>query len=204
MTRTLFILLLLSSLTALAQAQQPGRIATDYEWQLAQPGKTWFRDKLAVGQIALVSGRKEKATGELLQVLTDIAFVPGDTTRYLAAAFRVVEGERIHSEVLVDAEELPELIKSARYIAQTALAIQNSTREETDISYHTRAGFSLEFKQIGMSQTLQVALPDPFSDGEVIRSLSADQLKMFSDLLDLTIYSLNHQHGADLKVDSPK
>ncbi len=182
-----------------SQAQSPTKIATDYEWQLNQPGRTLFRDRLPVGQIALVAGKKEKATGELLQVLTDIAFMPGDSNRYFAVAFRIGEGSAIYSEVLADADEIPELIRSARYIAQTATDIASSERAETKITFHTRAGFSIEFNQIGVQQQLAVVLPDLISDGEIIREISADQLKLFSDLLDLTIFELNRQ-GAGLKV----
>lgn len=186
-------------LSAVSTAQPPAKIATDYEWQLAQPGRTLFRDKLPVGQIALVSGRKEKVTGELLQILTDIAFAPGDTVRHFAATIRVFEGERIYSEVVVDANELAELIKAARFIVQTAADIASTARSETDITFHTRAGFSLEFRQVGTEQLLQFAVPDPLSDGEIIRVLSTDQLRLFSDLLDLTIFELNRQ-GAGIKV----
>ncbi len=83
-----FIAVILCALVILQAsfAQSPTKIATDYEWQLTQPGRTLFRDRLPVGQIALVAGKKEKATGELLQVLTDIAFMPGDSNRFFAVA----------------------------------------------------------------------------------------------------------------------
>lgn len=199
MSRTAVALLLLFVFVQYGLSQSPVRIATDYEWQLSQPGRTLFRDRLPVGQIALVTGKKEKATGEVLQMLTDIAFMPGDSNRFFAAAFRVGEGDKVYSEVLADAEELPELIRSARYIAQTAQDIASTERAETDITFHTRAGFSIEFVQVGTQQKLTVSLPDPFSDGELIREISADQLVLFSDLLDLTIFELNRQ-GAGLKV----
>jgi hypothetical protein len=179
------------------------KILTDYEWQLAEPGRTLFRDRLPVGQLTLVEGRKEKPTGELLQVLTDIAFIPGDSVRHFAAGFRIFEGEKIYSEVIADAEELPELITSARYIAETAVNIAGTMRDETRITFRTRANFSLEFIQLGTQQQITVAMPDPLSDGEIIRTLSADQLKIFSDLLDLTIFELNRQ-GANLVVKSTK
>lgn len=180
-------------------AQSTTKIATDYEWQLNQPGRTLFRDRLPVGQIALVAGKKEKATGEVLQVLTDIAFMPGDSTRFFAVAFRIGEGSTVYSEVLADADEIPELIRSARYIVQTATDIATAERAETRITFHTRADFGIEFIQVGTRQQLTVVLPDPLSDGEIIREISADQLKLFSDLLDLTIFELNRQ-GAGLKV----
>lgn len=195
----LLVFVVTQSLYSVAIAQSAAKIATDYEWQLTQPGRTLFRDRLPVGQIALVSGKKEKATGELLQVLTDIAFMPGDSNRYFATAFRIIEDNRIYSEVLVDADEVPELINSARYVAQTAVDIASTERAETIITFRTRAGFSIEFTQVGTQQVLTVSLPDPFSDGEVIREISADQLKLFTDLLDLTIFELNRQ-GAGLKV----
>jgi hypothetical protein len=179
------------------------QILTDYEWQLAEPGRTLFRDRLPVGQITLVEGRKEKPTGELLQVLTDIAFIPGDSLRHFAAAFRIYEGEKIYSEVIADAEELPELINAARYIAETAVNISTTERAETRITFRTRDKLSLEFLQIGTQQQIAVVMPDPLSDGEIIRSLSTDQLKLFSDLLDLTIFELNRQ-GANLVVKTSK
>lgn len=203
MIQRVVIIIALLSVTSSVFAQAPARIATDYEWQLTQPGRTLFRDRLPVGQIAMVAGRKEKVTGEILQVLTDIAFMPGDSLKHFATAFRVVEDDRIQSEVLADAEELPELISSARYIAETAVNIATTERTETHITFHTRAGFSIEFLQIGLQQQLQISLPDPLSDGEIIRPISADQLKLFSDLLDLTIYELNRQ-GAGIIVKKSK
>lgn len=199
----LTLLILLVAIASAGYSQSPARIATDYEWQLSQPGRTLFRDRLPVGQIALVAGKKEKATGEVLQMLTDIAFMPGDSNRFFAVAIRVGEGDRVFSEVLADAEELPELIRSARYIGQTARDIASTERAETNITFHTRAGFSLEFVQAGTRQQISVALPDPFSDGEIIRDISLDQLSLFADLLDLTIFELNRQ-GAGLKVKSNK
>jgi len=200
MSRLLIVILLFG---AVAFAQAPQTIATDYEWQLTQPGRTLFRDKLPVGQIGLVAGKKEKATGEALQVLTDIAFMPGDSTRYFAVTFRVMEGDRLYGEVILDADELPELIKSARYLAATALDIAATDRAETDITFHSRAGLSLEFRQVGTAQQLQLALPDPLSDGELIRPLTPDQYSLFADLLDLTIFELNRQ-GANIRVKSNK
>ncbi|MCB9369062.1 MAG: hypothetical protein H6507_08165 [Calditrichaeota bacterium] len=199
-TAILFIALFAASVfPALSQT----KILTDYEWQLSEPGRTMFRDRLPVGQIALVEGRKEKLTGELLQVLTDIAFIPGDSLRHFAAAFRIFEGERVYSEVIADAEELPELIGAAKYIAETAVNIASTERSETRITFRTRANLSLEFIQIGTQQQINIVMPDPLSDGEIIRTLSADQLKLFSDLLDLTIFELNRQ-GANLVVETPK
>lgn len=203
MSKYFWISLALLTVATLAYAQPPAKIATDYEWQLTQPGRTLFRDKLPVGQIALVAGKKEKATGEVLQVLTDIAFMPGDSVRHFAAMFRVIEGDRLYAEVLSDADELPELIKAARYIAETSVDIATTDRAETDIAFHSRAGLSLEFKQVGTQQIMQIALPDPFSDGEIIRPLSADKFTLFADLLDLTIFELNRQ-GAGIKIKSSK
>ena len=199
-TAILFIALFAASVfPALSQT----KILTDYEWQLSEPGRTMFRDRLPVGQIALVEGRKEKLTGELLQVLTDIAFIPGDSLRHFAAAFRIFEGERVYSEVIADAEELPELIGAAKYIAETAVNIASTERSETRITFRTRANLSLEFIQIGTQQQINIVMPDPLSDGEIIRTLSAEQLKLFSELLDLTIFELNRQ-GANLVVETPK
>lgn len=199
MRKSVTALLLALVISSTGQAQPPTKIATDYEWQLNQPGRTLFRDRLPVGQIALVAGKKEKVTGEVLQVLTDIAFMPGDSNRFFAVAFRIGEGNAVYSEVLADADELLELIRSTRYIAQTAIDIASTERSETTINFHTRAGFAIEFTQVGMRQKLTAVFPDPFSDGEIIREISADQLKLFSDLLDLTIFELNRQ-GAGLKV----
>ncbi len=203
MRKLLIVLASLLWVSVLASAQLTTNIATDYEWQLAEPGRTLFRDRLPVGQIALVAGRKEKMTGELLQVLTDIAFMPGDTVRHFATAFRVIDGDRVYSEVLADAAELPELIKSARYIAETAVNIASTERAETHITFRTRAGMIIEFLQFGTEQQITIALPDPLSDGEIIRALSADQLVLFSDLLDLTIFELNRQ-GAGIKIKPSK
>ncbi|MBK6765100.1 MAG: hypothetical protein IPG71_01970 [bacterium] len=203
MSRSLIIIVLFGMASLHLFAQVPEKIATDYEWQLTQPGRTLFRDKVPVGQIGFVAGKKEKATGEALQVLTDIAFTPGDSTRYFAVTFRVMEGDRLYGEVILDADELPELIKSARYLAATALDIAATERAETDITFRSRAGLSLEFRQVGQQQQLQLALPDPLSDGEIIRPLTSDQYSLFADLLDLAIYELNRQ-GANIRVKSNK
>ncbi len=186
-----------------AWAQSVPVIATDYEWQLTQPGRTLFRDRLPVGSIELVAGRKEKATGEVLQVLTDIAFEPGDTVRFFAVNFRLTAGEQGLTEALADAAELPGLIGAARYAIETSKNIAGTERAETLVTYRTRSGFALNLLHFGTQQQLSVEWPDVQHAGRIERIINADQLSLFADLLDLTIFELNRQ-GAGLKLKTAK
>lgn len=201
-SRVMPILLLLLCLAGTCLAQTVPSIATDYEWQLNEPGRTLFRDRLPVGNIELVAGKKEKATGEVLQVLTDIAFQPGDTARYFAVNLRLVESNRVLAEVITDAVEIPELIGAARYAIETSRNIAGTDRPETLVTFRTRAGFTIELLHFGTDQQLSVQWPDKMG-GIVSRVISLDQLSLFTDLLDLTIFELNRQ-GAGLKLKTAK
>lgn len=186
-----------------AWAQSVPVIATDYEWQLTQPGRTLFRDRLPVGNIELTGGRKEKATGEVLQVLTDIAFEPGDTVRFFAVNVRLVSGGQLVAESILDGTELPGLMGAVRYALETAKNIAGTERAETLVSFRTRAGFAAELLHFGTQQQFNLEWPAAAGHDLTTRAISADQILQFADLLDLTIFELNRQ-GAGLKVKLAK
>lgn len=184
-------------------AQTAPAIATDYEWQLTQPGRTLFRDRLPVGNIELTGGRKEKATGEVLQVLTDIAFEPGDTVRFFAVNVRLVSSGQLVAESILDGSELPGLMGAVRYALETAKNIAGTERAETLVSFRTRAGFAAELLHFGTQQQFNLEWPTLAGRELTSRAISADQMLQFADLLDLTIFELNRQ-GAGLKLKLAK
>jgi hypothetical protein len=183
---------------------QPLSAATDYEWELQTPGRTIFRDRVPVGQIALIRtegggifGRKGKPTGELLTILTDVSFVPGDTARFYGVGIEIGDRKTNYVSLILDADELPSLWNSASYIAKTAMNIANTERIDTQIRYRGKSGWSLEFTQQGQKQFLGLAWTDARTGIRDHRSLTPDQLSLFADLIDLTIFELNRQ-GAEI------
>src|SRR3989339_1705450 len=174
-------------------AGQPIAFPTDYEWEINTPGRTVFRDKTPIGQIALVKtegrgifGGKGKPTGEVLTVLSDVAFVPGDTSRFFAAGIEFADKKNITGSILLDHDELPSLWKSASYIAKTASNIANTERNDTSIRYRGKGDWSLEFTQRGQDQFLGLSWTDPNTSNREYRFLTPDQLTVLADLIDLT------------------
>lgn len=184
--------------------------ATDYEWEINTPGRTVFRDRTPVGQIALVKtegrgifGGKGKPTGEMLTMLADVSFIPGDTLRFFGVGIEFGDAKHVSASMMLDTDELPSLWKSASYIAKTALNIANTERLDTSIRYRGKGDWSLEFTQKGQDQFLGLSWTDPATGVHEHRSLTPDQLTILVDLIDLTIYELNRQ-GAGIVLDKAK
>jgi len=181
--------------------------ATNYEWELATPGRTTFRDRTPVGHIALVHtegggifGKKGKPTGELLRMVVDVAFVPGDTLRFFAVSMEIIDGRRLLETIIVDHDELPSFWSGAKYISQTAANIANTKREDTQIQYRGKNGWSIEFTQHGQNQFLGVGWDDALTGVREYRSITPDQLSVLVDLIDLAVYELNRQ-GASIQLE---
>ena len=201
------LLLFLLPVLALAQPvlQPTSGLATDYEWELQAPGRTLFRDLTPVGRISLrhlagtggILGKKGKETGEHLFIQADVAFVPGDSLRYHAANFSLVNGN-VLAESIVDASEVPPLYAALKYMLQTAGHILDTERPDTRVQHRTKSGLIFLFTQAGKEQRFAVAWPDPA--GKLIeRGLEADQFQSIVDLLDLTMFELRRQ-GAVLQA----
>jgi hypothetical protein len=191
---------------AIADAQ-PITVATDYEWEINTPGRTIFRDRTPVGQIALIKtegggifGGKGKPTGELLTMVADVAFIPGDTLRFYGAGIEFGTDKYTNGTITLDQDELPSLWKSATYISKTATNIAKTDRIDTAIRYRGKSGWSLEFTQQGQNQFLGLAWTDPQTGALEHRSLTPDQLSILADLIDLTIFELNRQ-GASITLE---
>jgi hypothetical protein len=189
---------------------QPIGTATDYEWELKTPGRTLFRDRTPIGQIALVKtegrgifGGKGKASGEMLTILSDVSFIPGDTLRFFGAAIEFDLQKRISGSIMLDTDELPLLWKSASYIGKTAANIANTERLDTSIRFRGKGDWNLEFTQKGQDQFLGISWSDPVTGIREQRSLTPDQLTILVDLIDLTIFELNRQ-GAGIVLDKEK
>jgi hypothetical protein len=189
---------------------QPITSTTDYEWEINTPGRTVFRDRTPIGQIALVKtegrgifGGKGKPSGEKLTVLSDVSFIPGDTLRFFGAAIEFDNSKQVSGSIMLDTDELPSLWKSASYIAKTATNIANTERLDTSIRYCGKGNWSLEFTQRGQDQFLGLSWTDPATGVQQHRSLTPDQLTVLVDLIDLTIFELNRQ-GAGIVLDKEK
>jgi hypothetical protein len=198
--RGIFFSLLLGVLSAYAADD----VLSDYEWQLKTPGRTLFRDRAPVGQIPLSSeGGKglfgKKASGEQLQLLTDIAFQPGDTTRYFALGLRLADGDQLIAGSFADKDEITGLLSAARYIVSTSADIAETERPETEIYYQTRAGFKLQFLQIGKAQAFAFSFHSGDSERAISRALTRDHISILADLIDLALFELNRQ-GAAIKI----
>ena len=189
---------------------QPLGLATDYEWELAVPGRTLFRDRTPVGNISFVEhgarsgiiGKKIKYTGESLNLTADVAFIPGDTLRYFGVFMELNEGERVLSSVVMDGEELPSLWSSLKYMLETGDKIQNTERGDTRIAYRGKSGWTVTFYQTGKDQHVEVAFPAADKQPAQTRSLIRDELSTFKDLIDLTIFELKRQGAQFAPVSS--
>lgn len=196
--------ILLGLLATICTAFAADEVLSDYEWQLKTPGRTLFRDRAPVGQIPLSSeGGKglfgKKTSGEQLQLLTDIAFQPGDTTRYFALGLRLVDGDQVLAESFADKDEIPGLLSAARYIVSTATDIAATERPETEIYFQGRAGFKLQFLQIGKAQAFALSFHSTIPERTISRALTSDHISILADLIDLALFELNRQ-GAGIKI----
>ncbi|MCC6476953.1 hypothetical protein IT157_07840 [bacterium] len=198
--------IIFSLLLTLGSAYAGDEALSDYEWQLNTPGRTLFRDRTPVGQVPLSAdggkglfAKKGKTSGEQLQVLSDIAFQPGDTMRYFALGLRLIDGDQLIAESFADADEVPGLLSAARYVVSTATNIADTERSETEIYFQSRAGFKLQFVQVGKAQAYVCSFHAGNAERTVSRALTGDQVSIFADLIDLALFELNRQ-GAGIKI----
>ena len=186
---------------ASAQVSAP---ATDFEWELQVPNRLLFRDRIPVGGIPISLDRKsgffgtrKKDGGETLSLWTEVAFVPGDTARYVGVAFELGEKTGPTVTAILDALEIPSLYKSVEYVLNTSQSIANTERTDTRVVYRAKCGLELIFFQQGKTQRFEFRFPPRGEQPPVVRYLSRDRLALFKDLLDLTLFELKRQ-GAPL------
>jgi hypothetical protein len=199
-----FCLVYLLGSAALLLAQ-PLNSATDYERELQVPGRTLFRDRTPVGKISFIKqgartgliGKKQKLTGESLTLLTDVAFIPGDTVRYFGAMLELAAGEHMISSVVLDGEEVPRLWSSITYMLETGEKIRSTERTDTRMQFRGKSGWSLTYFQAGTAQRVELSFPAKDKEPEEVRSLTRDELSALKDLVDLALFDLKRQ-GAQL------
>jgi hypothetical protein len=201
MTRWLMLFLISAPLffAAAARAQIPTP-ATDFEWELQVPNRMLFRDRIPVGEIPLTADRKsgffggrKKDGGEALSVWTEVAFVPGDTARFVGVAFELGKKNEPAATAILDAVEIPSLYKSVEYVLATSQSIANTERTDTRVVYRAKCGLELVFIQQGKTQRFEFHYPPLENRSPVMRYLSRGQLSLFKDLLDLTLFELKRQ-----------
>jgi hypothetical protein len=199
MRRLIFLFCAILPLTLLALPAPATDAATDYEWELRAPDRPLFRDRTPVGQIALMSPDKKgkpKASGEMLTLLSEVAFVPGDTARFFAASVELWKGTGIVQSAILDAAELPALWRSLSYIITTAQGTSGTERSGTHVSFRSKSGLTFDFEQAGKVQQFSVTIPASDRQENTLRFLTPDQFGAFKDLLDLVLFDLKRQGAA--------
>jgi hypothetical protein len=134
-----------------------------------------------------------KYTGESLNLVADVAFVPSDTLRYFGVALEFAEGSTVTRSVFMDGEELPQLWSSLKYMLETGDKISTTERGDTRMQFRGKSGWSLAFFQNGTTQHVEISFPAAEKQPELVRSMTRDELSMFKDLLDLTMFELKRQ-----------
>jgi hypothetical protein len=199
MIRFFFVCLLAGlPLLALAAPPPPADVATDYEWELRTPDRTLFRDRTPVGQISLIaqSGKdkkKAKPSGEVLTLISEVAFAQGDTARFFAASFELWRGTVIAESAVLDAAELPALWRSLSFMLTTAQGTGGTDRADTRITFRAKSGLTFAFEQVGKVQQFSLSFPQRDKQDETLRVLTADQFSTMKDLLDLVLFDLKRQ-----------
>jgi len=204
-TRSSSLILALALLACVSPlAAQSSVPATDFEWELQTPDRTLFRDRIPIGQVSLTVagksgffGNRKKSSGEAMALWTEVAFVPGDTARFLALSLELNAGESLRAAALLDAVEFPSLYKSVEYVLSTSRNIAGTERTDTRVVYRSRGGFELAFIQRIKAQRVEFRFPARNGEQAVVRSVSHDQLSLFKDILDLARFELQRQ-GASL------
>jgi hypothetical protein len=174
--------------------------ATDFEWELQTPDQTFFRDRMLIGSVPLEQiqskglFRKAKVqTVEALTLYADMAFVPGDTTRYFAADIVLQGGEEPLASANLDPDELAPFEAALRYLVKTAENIRNSERSGTQILFCGKDDWKIEFQQQGTKQRIEIYFPATDSLKEQRRELQAVQVSALADLVEATMTNLKRQ-----------
>jgi hypothetical protein len=210
--RHLWTVVLALTVSALPVGAQPAAPSTDFEWELQSPNRTLFRDRIPVGEVPLSGekksgffGSRKQAGGEALAVIVEVAFIPGDTARFLAVGFELKSGESLLADVLLDAAEMPSFRKSVEYDLTTSENIANTERADTRVVYRSRAGMEFGFLQRIKDQRFEIHFPARDRQPAIVRSLNRESVLLFRDLLDLVLFELKRQ-GAPLPTSggSPK
>lgn len=193
---------------ALPLRAQPAAPSTDYEWELQTPNRLLFRDRIPVGDVPLslpqksgFFGKRKAKGGDALGMVVDVAFVPGDTARYVAVVFDYKTGDIVNASVLLDAAEIPSLRQSVDYMLTTSQNIANTERRDTRVSYRSRAGMEVAFSQKIKAQSFDFLFPKQGDRDAMTVVLSRDNVLLFKDLLDLLLFELKRQ-GASLPTIS--
>jgi len=201
-THLSFIILLVSGWAFCAGAQ-PLPAATDFEWELLNPDRILFRDRVPVGEIQLDAdaksgffGKRKKSTGETLSLWTEAAFVPGDTARFLAVSIETVLNEAPRGETILDANEISAFYKAVDYLLATSGNIATTERTDTRVQFRSKSGMVLLFRQSGKAQYFEMNFPPRGNRPEHATSMSRDHLSTLKDLLDLTLFELKRQGAA--------
>ena len=189
---------------------QPINVATNYEWELAVPGRTLFRDRTPVGEVSFVKegartgiiGKKVKYTGENLGIVADVAFVPGDTVRYFGVALELASGSDLIRSTFMDGDELPQLWSSLKYMLETGDKIRGTEREDTRMQFRGKSGWTLTYFQNGTMQRVELSFPAIEKQYELVRTMTRDELSTFKDLVDLTMFELKRQGAQFAPVSS--
>jgi len=200
----LLVLALALLIPALGPAAQSPAPATDFEWELQTPDRTLFRDRVPIGQVPLTVagksgffGSRKKSGAEVIALWTEVAFVPGDTARFLALSIELNAGELPLATVLLDAVEFPSLYKAVEFVLSTARNIAGTERADTRVVYRSRGGLELTFIQQKKAQRVEFRFPARDGERAVVRAVSREALSLFKDTLDLALFELKRQ-GASL------
>lgn len=189
---------------ALIFAQEIGP-ATDYEWELLTPDRTMFRDRTLIGSVLLEQRRQRKIPFSKSRVQTlgtvavymDIAFVPGDTTRYFGVDLVLQGDEEMLASAILDPDELAPFQSALRYILKTAENMRNSERTDTRIFFRGKSDWEILFQQQGTQQRTEISFPKTTLYEAQSRELRLDQIFELADLIGLAVYELKRQ-GAHL------
>jgi hypothetical protein len=180
-------------------AQERGP-ATDFEWQLQTPDRTFFRDRTLIGSVPLEQTRskgvlkKSKArTVEALTLYADMAFVPGDTTRYFGADLVLQSGEELLASAILDPDEVVPFQSALRYLLKIAENMRSSERTGTQILFCGKGDWKVMFEQQGAQQRIEIYFPATASLKEQRRELQTSQVSALADLVEATTENLKRQ-----------
>ena len=194
------VLVVLLFMTALSPAQdiEP---ATDYEWELQTPGRTIFRNRTFVGSVPISERRQSKLpfgktkakTLEAVELYTDMAFEPGDTTRYFGANLVLQGQDEPLAFVILDIDELAPFEAALRYLVKTAEGMRISNRTDTQIFFLGKGAWEIHFRQQGTQQLIELHFPETSQYEAKQRDLDINQVSTLADLVSLTVFQLERQ-----------
>ena len=193
-----FVVLLFMTALSPAQDIEP---ATDYEWELQTPGRTMFRNRTFVGSVPLLEsshsilpfGKSKAKTLEAVELYIDMAFEPGDTTRYFGANLVLRGKDEPLSLVILDIDELAPFKEALRYLAKTAEGMRTSNRTDTQIFFRGKGAWKILFRQQGTVQHIELHFPQTSQQKAHYRELNINQVSTLANLVNLTMVQLGRQ-----------